>query len=139
MWHDFIDATNKSFVRLENWLQGLPTVKREEVVGMIQARENEAARGRLPRGSAYKIEPVREYEHMFEDKWHTYEPATGKRREIRQYHAEPPSDKKALVRLHRHLKQVDIPSMIRSWQQNEIKFAKNRFDIWLNVGSTTQQ
>ncbi|MBN2177585.1 MAG: hypothetical protein JW722_08025 [Demequinaceae bacterium] len=136
-WYDFIDTANKSVVRFNEWLEGLPIASRQDVVGMIQVQEDRATKGRLPKGAPYQIEPVHTYEHMFEMKWEVTEPGTRRVRLIRQYHAEPEAEKKALVRLHRHLKRVDDRETIWAWQQDEIKFAKMRFDAWPGVGSTT--
>ena len=124
-------------MQFEDWLRGLPSVPHDDVVGQLQARENLAARGGLLKDAIHKIEPVSSYDDMFEMKWDWREPRTDECRYIRQYHAEPPSVRAALVRLHRHLKQVDVPELVKARQQVEIDFAKHRFDTWSGVGSTT--
>ncbi len=137
VWEEFLDHSHGSVVHFSGWLQGLPSGVREDVIARIHASESLAAKGLLKRGGPTVVEPVESYDDMWEMKWTVYEPGSGKNREIRQYHAEPVSSPKAFVRLHRHVKRVNLPNMIRQLQQKEMAFAKRRFDIWLGVESTT--
>ncbi|RQP11648.1 MAG: hypothetical protein EAS51_05255 [Microbacteriaceae bacterium] len=74
---------------------------RQQIEGDIEALLGLAAAGELDSDDKRVIAPVALHPELWELKWHF-----AGRRELRQYHTEPPSNPSLLVAVHRHLKKL---------------------------------
>lgn len=95
----------------------------------IEALRDLAAAGKIGRYDDRTFTPVRLHPLLFELKWH-FRVSGGKRREVRQYHAEPSSNPLHLIALHKHLKATKgTKKQIRDAQDLEISQAEFRHRI----------
>jgi hypothetical protein len=122
-WVKYVDDDHEEVIRLTRWLMTLPQAVMEECIGRIQALNERAAQGLVPRTDD-DLCPIARDPDLWELRWNF-----GDNIPVRQYHGEPAELPDSLVRLHMHMKDTssDDAQVINEAQNIQISYAILRY------------
>lgn len=131
VWVFWFDSAHTSVTQLQQFIDALPEIERDDLWGQIQTLRNLAAEGSVPDSREF-IKAMRPDANavavptLFELRWQV---EVGRQIvPIRQYHVEPDDLPEVLLALHIHIKRTDgDQGDISRWQDQEIAHARARF------------